>query len=104
MQTIERTEAAPAPVKVGRFARFMSKTRNRIALTLSAAAVTVLAPEAAFATTPSTDPTGGAGDTFFTSLTSYLQGHLIVAVLGLAVIGISVGMLLGWGKKAAKSK
>lgn len=104
MQTIEKTEAAPAPVKVGRMTRFMSKTRNRVALMLSAAAVTILAPEAAFATTGSTDPTGGAGDTFFTSLTSYLQGHLIVAVLALAVIGVSVSMLLSWGKKAAKSK
>jgi hypothetical protein len=56
----------------------------------------------AFATAPA-DPTGGAGDTFFTGIQDYLTGHLIVLVLGLAVIGVIIGLVIKWGKKAAKS-
>ena len=81
------------------------RLRHRVSSVLVTLAFLVAGgASAASATAPSTDPTGGAGDTFFTSLTDYLQGHLIVAVLALAVIGVSVSMLLGWGKKAAKSK
>lgn len=98
--TIEQVQA-PTGAKVSRFARL----RNRVAGALVTGAALVSVPGAAFAADPDpTDPTGGAGDTFFTSLTAYLQGHLIVAVLSLAVIGVGVSMLLSWGKKAAKSK
>jgi hypothetical protein len=95
-------DSGPAPVaKVGLFTR----SRKRAAGVLATLAFLVAgSATAANASTPSTDPTGGAGDTFFTSLTAYLQGHLIVAVLALAVIGVAVSMLLSWGKKAAKSK
>ena len=90
----------PAP-KAGLFKR----ARNRIAGGLITAAFLVVgAGTAANASTGSSDPTGGAGATFFSSLTSYLQDNLIVSVLALAVIGVAVGMLLSWGKKAAKSK
>lgn len=49
------------------------------------------------------DPTGGAGATFFSTITDYLTGNLIAAVLGLAVIGVVVSLIIKWGKKAAKS-
>jgi hypothetical protein len=84
----------------------VSRLRLRIGLVL-AAITTFVVGSAAYAgaavMTPPPDPTGGAGDDLFTSLTSYLQDHLIAAVLALAVIGIIVGMVLKWGKKAAKS-
>ena len=113
MQTIEQNKveaAAPTEAKragfVVRIAMAVRRMRNRVSGVLVTLAFLVAGAGVgtASATTGSTDPTGGAGDTFFTSLTSYLQDHLIVAVLALAVIGVSVSMLLSWGKKAAKSK
>lgn len=97
-ETLTTTPVETKPL--GRFARL----RNRVSAMFAALAALIVVPiGAASATTPA-DPTGGAGDSLFTTLTEYLQGHLIVAVLALAAIGISVGMLLGWGKKAAKTK
>lgn len=113
MQTIEQNKveaAAPTEAKrtglVARIVDAVRRVRGRVSGVLVTLAFLVAGAGVgtASATTGSTDPTGGAGDTFFTSLTSYLTGHLIAAVLALAVIGVSVSMLLSWGKKAAKSK
>lgn len=77
--------------------------KRRVALISATVALLTLAGStASYADTP-TDPTGGAGASFFTSVTSYLQNNLIAAVLGLAVIGVIVSMIIKWGKKAAKS-
>jgi hypothetical protein len=69
---------------------------------VSVVSVVLLGAGSAFATT-STDPLGGAGDSFFTDLKDYLTGNLIPAVIGLAVIGVAVGMLIKWGKKGSKA-
>jgi len=53
---------------------------------------------------PTTDVTGGAGDTFFSTITSYLTGHLIISVLTLLAVTVGLSMLISWGRKAAKSK
>lgn len=53
---------------------------------------------------PATDLTGGSGDTFFTSLTSYFTGHVLISVLALLALVVGAGMLIGWGRKAAKAK
>jgi hypothetical protein len=50
-----------------------------------------------------TDPLGGSGDSFFTTAKDYLTTHLIPAVIGLTLVGLAVGMLIKWGKKATKS-
>lgn len=51
----------------------------------------------------STDPLNGAGSGLFTTLTSYLTTILVPAVIGLALVGIAVTLLMKWGKKGAKS-
>ncbi len=115
MDTIEQNKVeavAPAEVTraglVGRVVAGFRRLRGRVSGVLVTLAFLVggagVSTASATTGTTSTDPTGGAGDTFFTSLQSYLTGHLITAVLALAVIGVSVSMLLSWGKKAAKSK
>lgn len=102
---VESAVQAAAPAK----ASLLRRARGRISAVLVTAAFLVAgAGVPAFASVGTvvdpTDPTGGSGDTFFSSLTTYLQSHLIAAVLTLAVVGVSVSMLLAWGKKAAKSK
>jgi len=44
----------------------------------------------------------GSGDTFFTSLTSYFQDHVISSVLLLLALLVGVGMLIRWGVRVAK--
>ncbi|HVX09205.1 hypothetical protein [Humibacter sp.] len=97
----KRAAATPTATDVRKAVRLgrVARTRVRVVLAVSAF-LALFSAGPSFAT--STDPTGGAGDTFFSSLTSYLQSHLIVAVLGLAVIGVIVAMILKWGGKAAK--
>lgn len=50
------------------------------------------------------DLTGGAGAGFFGKITSYFKDHVIVAVLALFALTVGVGVLMGWGRKAATSK
>lgn len=81
--------------------------RGRMALgTLSVAAVgMVVGAGSAFATPPVvTDPTGGAGDQFFSAISSYITAHLIPSVITLTILVVGFGMLLAWGKRAAKSR
>lgn len=52
----------------------------------------------------STDLTGGAGDTFFTTIENYFKQHVIASVLVLLALTLGVSMLIGWGKKGAKAK
>jgi ABC-type proline/glycine betaine transport system permease subunit len=59
---------------------------------------------AASATPADTDITGGNGDTFFTTITSYFKDHVLVSVLLLLALTVGVSMLISWGKKAAKGK
>lgn len=83
-------------------AKPVSRIRRRIAVMLFALA-SVFGFGAANAFALPVDPLSGAGDTFFTTLSGYLTTTLVPAVIGLAVIGIAVSMLIKWGKKGAKS-
>jgi hypothetical protein len=80
-------------------------TRALAALALLVPVFVIAGLEApSFATCdPTTDPTCGSGDSLFTTLTDYLTTHLVPLVVGLAVVGIAVSLLIKWGKKAAKS-
>ena len=60
--------------------------------------------ESASATAPSgTDLTDGAGDTFFSTITSYFTSDVLPAVLVLLALMVGVGVLIKLGKRAAKS-
>lgn len=96
MQTIPQAAVQAAPVSR------VSRLRGRIAAVVVTLAFAIGgSASSAFAVV--TDPTAGAGDTFFTTLSGYLTTYLIPAVLTLTVIGVAVSMLLKWGKRAAKS-
>jgi hypothetical protein len=80
------------------------RLRSRIAAgTLIVAALVIGAVSPASASTSSTDLTGGAGDTFFTTITAYFTGHVLPSVLVLLALMVGVGVLIKWGKRAAKS-
>jgi hypothetical protein len=83
-----------------------SKRYARRIATISTVTVGTLvgATGGAFATSSSTDVTGGAGDTFFTKITAYFTGHVLVAVLALLAVTVGTSMLISWGKRAAKSR
>jgi hypothetical protein len=53
---------------------------------------------------PATDITNGAGDTFFTTITQYFTGHVLISVLLLLAVMVGAGVLISWGRKAAKAK
>jgi hypothetical protein len=99
MHTLDKQQSAEtSDTRPGRLRR----SRARIATVLVSVAFVIAGAGApAFATT--TDPLGGAGDSFFTTLQGYLTSVLVPAVIALALIGVAVSMLLKWGKKAAKS-
>jgi type IV secretory pathway VirB2 component (pilin) len=72
-------------------------------LALSSALVTVsfvLMGNVSAANATTVDPLDGAGDGIFTTLSGYLTTKLIPAVLALAVIGIGVGLLIKYVRKA----
>lgn len=84
--------------------RTSHRVRNAAAATLVTLAFVIGGASSASAqTVDPADPLDGAGDGFFTTLTGYLTGSLIPAVIGLTVIGVAVAMLIKWGKKGAKS-
>lgn len=82
----------------------LATVRRSVGAALVGVAFVIAGPVVAANASTSTDPTGGAGTTLFTTLGDYMKDHLIAAFFGLAVIGIIVGMALTWGRKAAKSK
>jgi hypothetical protein len=83
----------------------VARLRNRVSTLLAIVATLLVVPAgAASAETVSTDLTGGSGGTFFSAITSYFQDHVIAAVLALLALTVGVSLLMGWGKKAAKSK
>jgi len=47
-----------------------------------------------------TDPTAGAGTQIFTDLQSYITSNLIPAFFGLVVVGLIVGLVVKWVRKA----
>lgn len=102
MQVLDRKTTAAAVRKAGAVAR----TRKGLASLLVTLAFVVgtVSPASAATPDPTTDVTGGAGDTFFTTLTSYFTGHVLISVLALLALTVGVSMLIGWGRKAAKSK
>lgn len=82
----------------------LSRLRSRIAaIVITVAAFTVATIAPASATPPDTDLTDGAGDTFFSTITSYFTGDVLPAVLVLLALMVGVGVLIKWGKRAAKS-
>lgn len=66
--------------------------------------VTAGSTSGAFAVGSSTDLTGGAGDTFFTKITGYFTGHVLVSVLALLALTVGASVLISWAKRAAKSR
>jgi hypothetical protein len=50
-----------------------------------------------------TDPTNGAGTAIFDDMKAYLTGNLIPAFFGLLIVGIIVGLVVAWVKRARKS-
>lgn len=95
--TIERTETVADVQKPG----IVARVRNRFAAVFAFMAAMVSVPGAAFAQTDApSDPLAGGGDGIFTQLTSYLQTHLVPAVMALAVVSIAIGLVLRWVRKA----
>lgn len=87
-------------------AYFAAKAWARRASTIvvTGALVTAGATGGAYAVGSSTDLTNGAGDTFFTKITAYFTGHVLVAVLTLLAVTVGTSVLIAWGKRAAKSR
>jgi hypothetical protein len=79
----------------------IARTVTRSLAVISAVMIPTLGIGAAGATT--TDLTNGAGDTFFSTITSYFTGDVLPAVLVLLALMVGVGVLIKWGKRAAKS-
>lgn len=97
---MQDTISAPvvAEPKVGRVARI----RRRAALVmLTMALFTAGGIAPSFAST--TDLTNGAGDTFFSTITSYFTANVLPKVLILLALMVGVGVLIKWGRRAAKS-
>lgn len=85
-------------VKNSRAVRFMvGSTLLGVALVVGSTSVAMADPTI----DPTADPTGGNGDLLFTTLQNYIQSHLIIGVIALAVIGLVVGLLLRYGRKAS---
>lgn len=68
------------------------------------ALVMVGSTSGAYAVGSSTDLTNGSGDTFFTKITAYFTGHVLVSVLALLAITVGSSVLISWAKRAAKSR
>lgn len=73
-------------------------------IVVTGALVTAGSTGGAFAVGSSTDLTNGAGDTFYSKITSYFTGHVLVATLALLALTVGASMLIAWGKRAAKSR
>ncbi len=77
----------------------VSRLRSRVAsvlVVLAAILVGFVSPANA------QDLTGGAGDSFFTAITGYIQGPLGIAVLTLFAIITGFAVLMKWGGKVTK--
>lgn len=81
----------------------LKRSRSRIAAVLVSIAFLLVGSATAASATPSTDLTDGAGDTFFSTITAYFTGDVLPAVLVLLALMVGVGVLIKWGKRAAKS-
>lgn len=81
-----------------------SWARRTATIVVPMALVTVGGTSGAFAVGSSTDLTGGAGDTFFTKITAYFTGHVLVSVLALLALTVGASVLISWAKRAAKSR
>lgn len=78
--------------------------RGRLAVLGALVLSLVAAPSVAMAqTTAPVDPLNGAGSGLFDTLKGYLTGSLVPAVIALAVVGMAIGLLIKWGKKAKNS-
>lgn len=78
--------------------------RRTGAIIVPMALVTAGSTGGAFALGSSTDLTNGAGDTFFTKITQYFTGHVLVSVLALLALTVGASVLISWAKRAAKSR
>lgn len=78
--------------------------RRTATIIVPMALVTAGSTSGAFAVGSSTDLTGGAGDTFFTKITAYFTGHVLVSVLALLALTVGASVLISWAKRAAKSR
>jgi type IV secretory pathway VirB2 component (pilin) len=77
----------------------VSRLRSRVAsvlVVIAAVLVGFVSPASA------QDLTGGAGDSFFSAITGYIQGPLGIAVLTLFAIITGFAVLMKWGGKVAK--
>lgn len=94
----KNTVACAAPVS-GPVNRFRSRIAALLVI-ITASLVGVVSP--ASASTPDPDLTGGAGSTFFDSITNYVQGPLGIATLTLFAIVVGFALVMKWGGKVAK--
>lgn len=78
--------------------------RRTATIVVPMALVTAGSTSGAFALGSSTDLTNGAGDTFFTKITAYFTGHVLVSVLALLALTVGASVLISWAKRAAKSR
>ncbi|HVW42503.1 MAG TPA: hypothetical protein VHC18_14235 [Amycolatopsis sp.] len=101
--TIARPEI-PAAERVSRLGRLRTRAAKRIYLMAAVIGGVVAGSAPAYAVGSSTDLTGGAGDTLFTSLTDYFKGHVLVSVLLLLAVLLGAGMLISWTRRVAHSK
>lgn len=104
MHNHAKPPAPPVAPKRGRVRTALASTYGRLSMMLGIVGLFLVGgTEASFATTTDgTDITGGAGDTFFSTLTDYFKGHVISSVLLLLALVVGVSMLISWGRKAAK--
>lgn len=84
--------------------RARSWARRLTTVALVVPMVTAGAVGGAYAVGSSTDLTNGAGDTFFTKITGYFTGHVLVSVLALLALTVGASVLISWAKRAAKSR
>lgn len=96
-----KTEVAPVEGRKGVVMRARARVASVVIVT---AAFIVGSISPALATPPDTDLTNGSGDTFFSSITSYFTDHVLIAVLALLALMVGAGVLISWGRKAAKAK
>lgn len=57
-----------------------------------------------YSTTTTVTPPANTDDTFLVSFSQYFTGHVLVSVLALMALFVGVSMLMGWGKRAARSR
>jgi len=101
MSVLAREAVATVAAEGEAAARPSVLRRARVALGSLFVALAFAVGSVPAANASSTDLTGGEGDTFFTTITSYFTDHVLGSVLTLLALMVGVGVLISWGRKAA---